>query len=393
MADDATRRQELLIEQWLREEEIDNDLIEECSNDEESDFVEVQQENSDTEEEASDEDDDDSANGPHMQGKDGTKWLKHVPEMRGRTRQHNIVFRAPGPKGEAKQKNSNRECLDLFLDGTVIHCVTEYTNIRIESVRARYASNRDDKLTDELEITGYLGILYLIGTLKSGRQNVEQIFDTKNGTGIEAVYLTMGVQRFKFLTRNIRFDDINTRTTRIKEDKLAPIRELFEKIVGNFQKNFIPSAEMTLDEQLIAFRGKCSFRQFIPSKPAKYGIKIFALVDVHFPYTFNLEVYCGVQPEGPFKVSNEHKEVVMRMTAPIHGSNRNVTSDNWFSSLDVAKELFAKKTTMVGTVRKDKREVPLQLRTAKGKPIPSSIFGFHGPCTLVSYIPKKVKLC
>ncbi|GBP30200.1 hypothetical protein EVAR_94508_1 [Eumeta japonica] len=34
-------------------------------------------------------------------------------------------------------------------------------------------------------------------------------------------------------------------------------------------------AEITLDEQLLAFRGRCAFRQYIPNKPAKYGIKVF----------------------------------------------------------------------------------------------------------------------
>jgi hypothetical protein len=32
---------------------------------------------------------------------------------------------------------------------------------------------------------------------------------------------------------------------------------------------------MCVDEQLVAYRGKCSFRQYIPSKAAKYGIKIW----------------------------------------------------------------------------------------------------------------------
>lgn len=163
-------------------------------------------------------------------------------------------------------------------------------------------------------------------------------------------------------------------------------------LLANFQHYFVPSAEVTLDEQLIAFRGRCSFRQYIPSKPAKYGIKIFALVDVHYPYTLNLEMYACKQPVGPFRMSNERHNVVIRMAQHVLGKNMNITMDNWFSSLRVAKQLFENGTTMVGTVRKDKREVSREFCLARGHPPCSSKFGFHPPCTMVSYVPKPNKV-
>ncbi|GBP31074.1 PiggyBac transposable element-derived protein 4 [Eumeta japonica] len=202
----------------------------------------------------------------------------------------------------------------------------------------------------------------------------------------------MSEQRFKFLTRALRFDNIEDRHDRAVIDKHAPIREIFDLILINFQKHFVPSAEMTLDEQLLAFRGRCAFRQYIPNKPAKYGIKVFALVDVHYPYTFNLEIYAGQQPEGLFRLSNEKHDVVMRMARPVLGKHLNITMDNWFSSQRVAKQLFQNGTTMVGTMRRDKRKVPCEFRVARGNPLFSSKFGFNQPCTLVSYVTKPNKV-
>jgi len=108
---------------------------------------------------------------------------------------------------------------------------------------------------------------------------------------------------------------------------------LFEIILQNFQTNFIPSEYLTIDEQLIAFRGRCSFRQYIPSKAARYGIKIFALVDVKNAYTYNVEVYVGTQPDGPYKINNSPNNVVTRLVQPIEGTKRDITIDNWFTSL------------------------------------------------------------
>ncbi|GBP67719.1 PiggyBac transposable element-derived protein 4 [Eumeta japonica] len=201
----------------------------------------------------------------------------------------------------------------------------------------------------------------------------------------------MSEQRSKFLTRALRFDNIEDRHDRAVIDKLAPIRKIFDLILINFQKHFVPSAEMTLDEQLLAFRGRCIFRQYIPNKPAKYGIKVFALIDVHYPYTFNLEIYAGQQPERPFRLSNERHDVVMRMARPVLGKYLNITMDNWFSSQRVAKQLFENGTTMVGTMRRDKRKVPCEFCNARGNPLFSSKFGFNQPCTLVSYVAKPNK--
>jgi len=74
---------------------------------------------------------------------------------------------------------------------------------------------------------------------------------------------------------------------------------------------------LTVDEQLLAFRGRCSFKQYIPSKPAKYGLKMFALVDAKTAYTFNLEAYVGTQPEGPYKCKNSGEDIVLRFVQPV----------------------------------------------------------------------------
>lgn len=203
----------------------------------------------------------------------------------------------------------------------------------------------------------------------------------------------MSSQRFCFLMRNLRFDNFTDREQRRDIDKLAAIRELFEIILQNFQTNFIPSEYLTIDEHLISFRGRCSFRQYIPSKPAQYGIKIFALVDVKNAYTYNLEVYVGTQPDGPYKINNSPNNVVTRLVQSIEGTKRNITIDNWFTSLPLVLQLLEeKKLTVVGTMRRNKICIPKQFADPKNRPINSSLFGFHKDCTLTSYVPKKNKV-
>lgn len=395
-----------IIKQWLEEEE-EEELIEGVGVDSdeelETDHVEEQCEESNTEQEYTDDEyEGESTSGDDIGsivqnkyyiGKDQTKWKKKVPPQNSRTRSHNIITHLPGPKSNAKNKISHMECFSLFFDDSVILIITKSTNIKIQVVQNKYSRERDAKETDETEIRAVIGILILAGVSKSGRQNILKLFDDTKGTGIETIYLAMSSQRFSFLMRNLRFDNFTDREQRREIDKLAAIRELFEIILQNFQTNFIPSEYLTIDEQLIAFRGRCSFRQYIPSKPARYGIKIFALVDVKNAYTYNLEVYVGTQPDGPYKINNSPNNVVTRLVQPIEGTKRNITIDNWFTSLPLVLQLLEdKKLTVVGTMRRNKTCIPKQFVDPKNRPINSSLFGFHKDCTLTSYVPKKNKV-
>lgn len=111
---------------------------------------------------------------------------------------------------------------------------------------------------------------------------------------------------------------------------------------------------------LVAFRGKCPFKQYIPSKPAKYGIKIHALCDVKTPYVCNMEIYAGTQLDGPYKADQRYNsaQVVVTRISKISGSARNITFDNWYTSCPLLESLLCEhKLTAVGTLRKNKREL------------------------------------
>ena len=50
---------------------------------------------------------------------------------------------------------------------------------------------------------------------------------------------------------------------------------------------------MTVEEQLVCFRGWCFFKKYIPSKQGKYGIKIWTICDSTCSYTWKMQVYTG----------------------------------------------------------------------------------------------------
>ncbi|KAK1886938.1 PiggyBac transposable element-derived protein 4 [Dissostichus eleginoides] len=107
---------------------------------------------------------------------------------------------------------------------------------------------------------------------------------------------TMSIGRFEDIRRLLRFDDKRTRASRLETDHMTAFRYIWDLFLVNCRQKFIPSDCVTVDEQLVPFRGRTKFLQYMPSKPAKYGIKIFWVCDARTPYAIDGIVYTGRQP-------------------------------------------------------------------------------------------------
>ncbi|XP_054866815.1 piggyBac transposable element-derived protein 4-like [Amphiprion ocellaris] len=128
----------------------------------------------------------------------------------------------------------------------------------------------------------------------------------------------------------------------------------------------------------------------MPSKPAKYGLKIFWMCDGRVPYAIDGIVYTGRQP-GEEAHRNLGADVVHQLCSTITGTGRNITVDNFFTSVPLAASLLEENLTIVGTLRQNKPDIPPIMKPSRSREACSSEFGFNGGMTMVSYVPKKGK--
>lgn len=337
------------------------------------------------------EDEETQTRGLRYLGKDKkTSWSMHPPRPNVRRKKENIVTKKPGAKATAANAKTIVDAWKLFFPDSLLLDIVNYTNVHLEKMRQKYTRERDCPNTAPEEISALFGLLYMAGVKKASHLNVQELW-ANDGTTPECFRAVMSNRRFYVLLEALRFDDVNTRVQRKQQDNLAPIRQVFDDFVNRCTENYEPSEFLTVDEMLPAFRGRCKFRQYIASKPTKYGIKIYALVDAKVFYTSKMEIYPGKQPDGPFKHDNKAESVVLRISSPFLNSGRNITMDNYFTSIPLAQKLLEKKTTLVGTIRKNKREIPPLLVNTKERPVCSSVFAFSDTGVLVSYVPKKYK--
>lgn len=68
-----------------------------------------------------------------------------------------------------------------------------------------------------------------------------------------------------------------------------------------------------------------------------------------------------------------------------------MTADNWFSSIELVHHLQKNKLTYVGTVMKNKKEIPPQFLPQRNRNKGGTLYGFTKDITLLSCTPKKNK--
>ncbi|GBM15821.1 hypothetical protein AVEN_262968-1 [Araneus ventricosus] len=140
----------------------------------------------------------------------------------------------------------------------------------------------------------------------------------------------MSLEQFCTISRLIRFDNKSTRQERRRTDKLAPLREIWEKWLEVLPKLYYAFETVTADKQLVAFRGRCPFKQYMPSKPSKYGIKIWNLCDNETSFNLKAHIYTGKEL-GSNPEQNQGMRVVSDLTYELR--EHNVICDNIFHFL------------------------------------------------------------
>ena len=144
---------------------------------------------------------------------------------------------------------------------------------------------------NEKELECFLGLLIWSGVYKSRNESIMQLWSLDDGRAI--FNKTMARNRFQQISRAMRFDDAARRREHHSDDKLAPVRKIFNVWEETLQDSFFPEENVTVDEQLLTYRGRVPFKQYIPSKPGKYGIKFWMLCDSKTSYVCRLQVYTG----------------------------------------------------------------------------------------------------
>ena len=319
-----------------------------------------------------------------LEDKNGTQW-KTDPPIPTRTAAENTLQNRFGVAPWISQNVNNvADSFRVFFNEEMYAIILKYTNQH----GAHIFGNTWVEL-DQIELNGFIGCVLFMGVHRDNLEPISELFGPDEGRKIYRNLFTLN--RFRQIMRSLHFDDMETRDKRKEANKFCHIDELWSIWTKLLIESFRPLEDLCIDEQLVAFRGRCKFKQYMPSKPAKYGIKFFLLADPESTYVSNISVYLGKRSNEAVRAVNVGKNIVLHLLEPFYGSGRNVVCDNFFTSVDLAEDLLQRKITLVGTMRSNKREIPPYLRPKKNSQINSSLFVFHEKQMMLRYLPRKNK--
>lgn len=294
---------------------------------------------------------------------------------------------------------------DIF-NSRIKNEILKWTNAKAVSVFERCNANGQTQRAwtpmSLSELDAYLGILLYIGALRAGHRRLRTLWDPVLGHAY--ICAAMNYTRFEMINNFLRFDDSIARRGQAAAERhlLQPVQLLIDGINNSLQSMYNPGGNLTIDEQLKAFGGRCKFRQNMPSTPAKYGLRFWWLTDSASAYPLKFAIDTGGSDASAGH--GRGYDVATHLMSKYLHTGRNLTIDKYFTSIELARKLLRSQTTILGTMRKNKRDVPQsfvmkevvnkQNKPVKKnnrktyRPVHSSMFGFSEKFAMVSYVPR-----
>lgn len=122
---------------------------------------------------------------------------------------------------------------------------------------------------------------------------------------------------------------------------------------------FNPSSFLSVDESMVAFKGRSSLKQYIPNKPIKRGLKVWAIACAVTGFFINFEVYEG---KAALREKDETlgEHVVLGLAKAIEPVGYWIFNI-FFTNLFLLKKLLSKKFFGYGTIQSDRKNFPKHL--------------------------------
>eukprot|EP00117_Sycon_ciliatum_P041059 scpid73538/ scgid30091/ PiggyBac transposable element-derived protein 4 len=389
------KKRSTMAERQLTVEEADEVIHQlfEASSDED-DFEGFENVNVDSNESDSESDSEDEVPQPQAQewaevavGQDrtDTRWLP------------DLVEKEPGP---TFQTDDPATCTPVdtfqeFFSGTVVHNVVvetnRYAHQRLERLGDRYPQARIRQWQDVTRDEIFVLVLMILAMGTVQQPEMTNHWSEHWLLGTPGFAKVMSRNRFQLLVSCLHFIN-NSSAERdqngVCKDKLYKIRKFMDRIVENFRTKYTLRKCVSIDEQMVAYKGRLSFKQYMPAKPIKWGMKAYVLAEADTGYVCDWHLYTG-KDDSDLQSADTAKrtQLVMRLITNLQPGHI-IYTDNYYTSPDLFTTLRGKKLGAVGTVRSNRRGLPAQMKKKMKKTDPTRHWR-QGSLLAVAWFDKK----
>lgn len=138
-------------------------------------------------------------------------------------------------------------------------------------------------------------------------------------------------------------------------------------ICRQFQATMSPGESIVVDETMVPWRGRLVFRQYLPAKSHKYVVKVYKICTPE-GYTYNLQIYAGKNIPNVSENNRGHTyNVCMDLLEGLLHEGRTLFIDNYYTSVQLCRDLLDSQTYVCGTLRSNRKENPKDVVNKKLK--------------------------
>ena len=296
----------------------------------------------------------DDSNGEEEQNYSNLRWSSAIRAPQ------DINFN--GMRVEMEENSSCLQYFELLFTNDVYQLILDET-IRFERQKRHLDRNLRGHLHDFTipELKAWLGLTLNMGLV---RKNSIKSYWSKNSVIQTPIFPnTMSRDRYLHFLRFLHFTDNDNAPDPAdpNRDKLWKIKPFLNALLPRFTTVYAPSQNLSLDETLIKFKGRVQFRQFLPLKRSRFGLKGFVIADASTGYVLNTSIYTG--KEGPAASKDLAMRVVLNLTEPYAHKGYRLFVDNWYTSVPLFLELERRSILSLacGTVRGNRKFLPKEI--------------------------------
>lgn len=261
--------------------------------------------------------------------------------------------------------------LEKFLDEELIKLITEQTNL----YAAQFFDNdpelkprsriRKWKDTNEAKIKIFLGLLILQGII--GKPVLELYFSRRRRIKTQFFYETMSERRFALLCKFLHFADNLSFVPNTSNRKTYKIDPIINNLSEKFKSFYVCEREICVDESLLLWKGNLSWKQYISTKRARFGMKLFILSESQSGYVQNIILYTGKDTNysSNYPQEKQSTRIVLELTHDLLNKGYRIYLDNFYTLIHLAKLLCQNNTDIVGTMRINRVGIPSEIKTKK----------------------------
>ncbi|XP_067124403.1 piggyBac transposable element-derived protein 4-like [Centruroides vittatus] len=256
-------------------------------------------------------------------------------------------------------RHSELDIFELLFTEENICIITDETNRYFEQVSAKnlLSPNIQDswKQTTTTELMIFFGLCMLMGSVKKNAIRDYWSSDPKISTPFFSD--TMSRSRFELLLRMLHF--VNNLTID-PANRLSKFGNILQNLKASWKSYFYPYENVCIDESLFLWKGRLSFKQYIPSKRSRFGIKLYILADCKTKFVLDIIVYTGKTTEiaDTYKAFGHSGSVVLTLLEDYYGRNHKLYIDNYYTSPALIERLKIEGIQSCETVRQNRKNLP-----------------------------------